>query len=121
MELPIPRLSVQTLVENAIKHALEKVSSDILIVISADSSSTDANATITVRDNGPGFSEDKLRLVLDSFHEKWEERESEHIGLKNLNTRLKLLYGDQAGLFILTDETGTEMRMQIPRGGSSHV
>ncbi|MMZ47899.1 Sensor histidine kinase YpdA [compost metagenome] len=121
MELPIPRLSVQTLVENAIKHALEKVSSDILIVISADSSSTDANATIAVRDNGPGFSEDKLRLVLDSFHEKWEERESEHIGLKNLNTRLKLLYGDQAGLFILTDETGTEMRMQIPRGGSSHV
>ncbi|WP_263560937.1 sensor histidine kinase [Paenibacillus polymyxa] len=119
MELPIPRLSVQTLVENSIKHALEKVSSDILIVISAESGATDA--TISVRDNGPGISEDKLKIVLDSFHEKWEERESEHIGLKNLNTRLKLLYGDQAGLFILTDETGTEMRMQIPRGGVDHV
>ncbi|MCV9950105.1 sensor histidine kinase [Paenibacillus sp. BT-177] len=119
MELPIPRLSVQTLVENSIKHALEKVSSDILIVISAESGATDA--TIAVRDNGPGISEDKLKVVLDSFDEKWEDRESEHIGLKNLNTRLKLLYGDQAGLFILTDETGTEMRMQIPRGGVSHV
>ncbi|MEB4782294.1 histidine kinase [Paenibacillus jamilae] len=119
MELPIPRLSVQTLVENSIKHALEKVSSDILIVISAESGATDA--TISVRDNGPGISEDKLKIVLDSFHEKWEERENEHIGLKNLNTRLKLLYGDQAGLFILTDETGTEMRMQIPREGVDHV
>ncbi|KJD47634.1 histidine kinase [Paenibacillus terrae] len=119
MELLIPRLSVQTLVENSIKHALEKVSSDILIVISAESSSTDA--TITVRDNGPGISEDKLRQVLDSFEEKWEERESEHIGLKNLNTRLKLLYGDQAGLSIHTDDTGTEIQMRIPQGGSSHV
>ncbi|MBE0341867.1 two-component sensor histidine kinase, partial [Paenibacillus sp. 28ISP30-2] len=119
LELRIPRLSVQTLVENSIKHALEKVSSDILIVISAESSSTDA--TITVRDNGPGISEDKLRQVLDSFEERWEERESEHIGLKNLNTRLKLLYGDQAGLSIHTDETGTEIQMRIPQGGSSHV
>lgn len=119
LELRIPRLSVQTLVENSIKHALEKVSSDILIVMSAESSSTDA--TITVRDNGPGISEDKLRQVLDSFEEKWEERESEHIGLKNLNTRLKLLYGDQAGLFIHADETGTEIQMRIPQGGSSHV
>jgi sensor histidine kinase YesM len=119
VELLIPRLSVQTLVENSIKHALEKVSSDILIVISAESGLTDA--TIAVRDNGPGIPEDKLRQVLESFHEKWEERESEHIGLKNLNTRLKLLYGDQAGLSIHTDETGTEMRMRIPRGGSSHV
>lgn len=121
MELEIPKLSIQTLVENAIKHALEKVSSAITIDIRAGL--TESHAVISVRDNGPGFSPERLEQVRKSFLSEWKDRggEEESIGLVNLNTRLKLLYGDEAELVIRTDKSGTEMEMLLPRGGVSHV
>ncbi|MDQ8738216.1 sensor histidine kinase [Paenibacillus sp. LHD-38] len=121
LELEIPKLSIQTLVENSIKHALEKVSSTITIDIRAVI--TDSHAVISVRDNGPGFTPERLEQVRKSFLNEWKDREDENesIGLVNLNTRLKLLYGDEAELIIHTDKTGTEMEMLLPLGGVSHV
>ena len=121
MELEIPKLSLQTLVENSIKHALEKVSSAITIDIRAGL--TESHAVISVSDNGPGFSRERLEQVRKSFLSEWKDRGSEEksIGLVNLNTRLKLLYGDEAELVIKTDNAGTEMEMLLPRGGVSHV
>ena len=121
MELEIPKLSLQTLVENSIKHALEKVSSAITIDIRAGL--TESHAVISVSDNGPGFSRERLEQVRKSFLSEWKDRgsEEESIGLVNLNTRLKLLYGDEAELVIKTDNAGTEMEMLLPRGGVSHV
>ncbi len=63
----------------------------------------------------------RLEQILHTFEVDWEEQEGENIGLKNLNTRLKLLYGDQSGLAIQSDGSGTEMTMRIPRGGAGHV
>ncbi|MGG6313200.1 cache domain-containing sensor histidine kinase [Paenibacillus macerans] len=118
-ELQIPKLSIQSLVENSIKHGLEKVSSGIAIVIRAELDAS--HAVISVQDNGPGISPDRMELIERSFLTEWEEQGTENIGLKNLYTRLKLLYGEFADLEIRSDERGTEMRMLIPRGGSSHV
>ncbi|WP_035154559.1 cache domain-containing sensor histidine kinase [Cohnella thermotolerans] len=118
MDLAIPKLSIQSLVENSIKHALEKVSSTITIVIGIHLEP--AHAVISVKDDGPGIPPEKLKEILQSFRTEWEDREGDNIGLKNLNARLQLIFGEEAGLAISTDETGTEMRMMIPRGGS-HV
>lgn len=115
MDLAIPKLSIQSLVENSIKHALERVSTAITIVIRIWLNPQ--HAVISVRDNGPGIPPDKLRDILRSFRTDWEDREGDRIGLRNLNTRLKLIFGDESGLEIETDGTGTEMRMIIPRGG----
>lgn len=122
-ELRIPKLSIQTLVENCIKHALEKVSSPVTIRIEAHT--TPACSVISVMDNGPGISAERLEEVLSSLQIQWEELGGEaaedggpeSIGLKNLNTRLKLLYGDEAGLVIKSDGNGTTMNMRLPRGG----
>lgn len=121
MELEMPKLSIQTLVENAIKHAVEKVSSAVTIGIEARLNG--GHAVITVRDDGPGFSPGRLEQVRESFQSEWEDREyeGESIGLVNLHTRLKLLYGDAAELNIRTDKSGTEMEMLLPRGGLGHV
>ncbi|MCL6459995.1 MAG: sensor histidine kinase, partial [Gorillibacterium sp.] len=119
MELQIPKLSIQTLVENSIKHALEKVSGGILIVIQAHLTPT--HAVISVQDNGPGIPEKRLKELQNSFEVGWDEWGEENIGLKNLHTRLKLLYGDDSELVIVTDQPGTKMLMMIPRGGNSHV
>ncbi|WP_238653326.1 sensor histidine kinase [Paenibacillus piscarius] len=126
MDLRIPKLSIQTLVENCIKHALEKVSSTVTITIEAHV--TDTHSIISVLDNGPGIRAERLEQVMASLEVQWEDRGPdtdeengmESIGLKNLNTRLKLLYGEQAGLVIHSREQGTQMEMRLPRGGS-HV
>ncbi|MEF2966810.1 sensor histidine kinase [Paenibacillus sp. M1] len=119
MELQIPKLSIQSLVENSIKHAVEKVSGAVKITIRAEL--RDSHAAITVEDNGPGISPERQEQILKSFLTEWEEQEGENIGLKNLNTRLKLLYGEAAGLEMQSGDTGTQMTMLIPRGGQSHV
>lgn len=123
MELEIPKLSIQTLVENAIKHALEKVSSTVTISIGAREDAE--HSVISVRDDGPGFTQERLEQVRESFRREWDERQGDNagdsIGLVNLNTRLKLLYGEEAELMIRTDNAGTEMQMLLPRGGGSYV
>ncbi|WNS46417.1 sensor histidine kinase [Paenibacillus sp. MMS20-IR301] len=127
MELRIPKLSIQTLVENCIKHALEKVSATVTIRIEAHVTAT--HSVISVLDDGPGISGERLQEVMSSLRMQWEDREEageedgqESIGLKNLNTRLKLLYGDEAGLVIYSSEQGTQMDMRLPRGGvGQHV
>lgn len=128
LSLSIPKLSIQTLVENCIKHALEKVSSTVSIKIEARITAT--HSVISVLDDGPGMDPERLEQVNSSLQIKWEERggdleeasETESIGLKNLNTRLKLLYGEEAGLVITSDRKGTQMDMQLPRGGQGqHV
>lgn len=120
MELGIPKLSVQTLVENSIKHALEKVSSTVTIAITARISET--HAIISVQDDGPGFTAERLEYVRDTFKSDWEQRdhEGESIGLVNLNARLKLLYGEAAELHIQSDHTGTLMEMLLPRGAAAN-
>jgi two-component system sensor histidine kinase YesM len=118
-ELQIPKLSIQSLVENSIKHAVEKVSNEIVIVIEA--SVTKTHAVISVKDNGPGIPAERLEQLLRSFEAGWDDWGEEHIGLKNLHARLKLLYGEEAELEIKTDHLGTEMQMLIPLGGSNYV
>jgi two-component system sensor histidine kinase YesM len=124
MELEIPKLSIQTLVENAIKHALEKVSSTVTIRIGARADAE--HLVISVHDDGPGFKPERLEQVRESFRKEWDERQGDNagdsIGLVNLHTRLKLLYGEEAELRIVTeDNAGTEMQMLLPRGGGSYV
>lgn len=119
-DLEVPKLSVQTLVENAIKHGVEKVSSTVTIVIEARAEGE--RAVITVRDDGPGMLPEQLDAILQSFRVDWEEWKGRSIGLKNLHTRLKLIYGEQSDLIIETSEAGTSIRILIPaRGGEPDV
>ncbi|MEW9697566.1 sensor histidine kinase [Paenibacillus sp. SI8] len=120
LEVEIPRLSIQSLVENSVKHAVEKRAAPVTITITAH---VDGQHTvIRVSDNGPGMPNDKLEQVLNSLRENWEDRQGESIGLKNVHTRLELIYGEEAGIDIKSDETGTETRMMMPmKGGSVYV
>ncbi|MBB6670043.1 sensor histidine kinase [Cohnella nanjingensis] len=112
-EFEIPRLTLQSLVENSVKHAVEKADIPVTIVIAARMEGQ--HMVIRVTDNGPGMNADRLKQVRSSLLERWEDRHGDSIGLKNVNTRLELLYGDEAGIEINSDESGTETRMMMPR------
>ncbi|TYP73182.1 sensor histidine kinase [Paenibacillus methanolicus] len=114
-ELRMPKLSLQTLVENAIKHGVERVSRPVAVVIRAELA--DEQAVIVVEDDGPGITPERLEEVRRLLAADWDERESDSIGLHNLHMRLKLLYGEAADLTIEARESGARMTMTLPRGG----
>lgn len=126
MDLGMPKLSLQTLVENSIKHGLERVSSPITITVSART--VGGRAEISVHDDGPGFGEERLEQVRSLLSKPWEDQGEEPetdpsrggIGLRNLNIRLKLLYGGEAGLQMASGPDGTEMKMNLLLGGVRH-
>jgi hypothetical protein len=85
---PMPPMMLQTLVENAIKHGLEPVTGGGTIWILARKS--DEKVSVTVADDGRGFSEDGGGTGIG-------------IGLKNVRDRLRLVYGDAASFSIVAN------------------
>jgi two-component system, sensor histidine kinase YesM len=113
-DIVVPKLSIHTLVENSIKHCLEMMTDSILIRIHAYAG--DGNITISVSDDGPGMTPERLEQVLGELEDpRWLEKPEESIGLKNLNARLKLLYGNDAFLVIKSSpNVGTEIKIVLP-------
>ncbi|UQZ76249.1 two-component sensor histidine kinase [Niallia circulans] len=105
----IPKLMIQPLVENAIHYALEQMIEPCKITVHAVL--RENNLHITVEDNGPGMEEELLAKV-----RKQEVRtRGTGIGLYNIDSRIKLLYGEEFGLIIKSKRgTGTQVHLIIP-------
>lgn len=94
----LPALTLQPLVENAIKHCLGKGIAPEHIVIS--SWAEGAVSCITVKDNGPGF-------------DPQEQIGEEHVGLENVRERLQLMCGGTLDIQSSKD-SGTLITISIP-------
>ncbi|WP_447911906.1 sensor histidine kinase [Microbacterium phyllosphaerae] len=109
----IPFLSVQPLVENAVRHGLEpgEGGGEIRIASRDDGTHTE----ITVEDDGIGMDPEGLRELLTAG------AEGLHIGLRNVDTRLRQLYGTDGGLVVETNTgAGTLVRMRVPKSQPLH-
>ncbi len=101
----LPALSLQPLVENAVKYGVVPRGEGGIILIS--SRETDTEYIVTVVDNGAGF--DTMRL------ETLEEDESpNHIGIINVRERLQRLSGGRLEIRSTIDY-GTEAIIRIPK------
>ena len=68
-----------------------------------------------MEDNGKGISPLRLEEIRATLDQP-DTLESEHIGLNNINTRLKLYYGKEYGLRIDSQEgIGTALSLHLPR------
>jgi two-component system, LytTR family, sensor kinase len=104
----IPFLSVQPLVENAVRHGLEPRERGGTIVIAARDDGT--HTEITVDDDGVGMQPAELRALLTAG-----ER-TDHVGLRNVDSRVRRIYGDDHALVVETNPgAGTMVRMRIPK------
>lgn len=109
----IPKLILQPLVENAIKHALDEVKRDKLLGIQVRKKENILE--ITVYDNGVGIEEEKLQKIREELQTAKGQDEFESIGLKNVDQRLKLMYGKEYNLEIKSiREYGTAVKIRIP-------
>ncbi|WP_261306295.1 sensor histidine kinase [Paenibacillus andongensis] len=108
----IPKMTLQILLENAIEHALEQMSEAIYIEIRADFNGQ--WLVIYVADDGPGMTASRLEQVTSSLNENYMEVHEE-IGLKNLYSRIKLMFGSEAHMTIRSQKNqGTEIEIGLP-------
>jgi len=109
----IPFLSVQPLVENAVRHGLEPLAAGGRIVIAAADEVT--HTEISVEDDGAGMDPEQVRQALSG------PTLTTHVGLRNVDTRLRRLYGAAGGLAVETNiGAGTMVRMRIPKSQPMH-
>lgn len=112
-ECLIPKISIQTLVENSIIHGKSGNTDRIHIDITAQYD--DTNVIITVRDNGCGISPEQLDKLYADFDLQKNTGKYGGIGLANLHSRIRLLYDKPASLDIHTQEKQyTEIVLTLP-------
>lgn len=102
----IPNMMLQPLAENALIHGIEKKTSGKgLLNITCIRYENDI--MFRVSDNGPGIPAVLLPTLL--------EKQSKGYGIKNVNDRARLLYGDKYGLTIESSgQTGTTFFLRLP-------
>ncbi len=99
LDMPVPPLVVQTLVENAVKHGIACLPKGGIVTIL--SSSTPHNIEICILNTG--------QITKQSFCE------GQNLGIANTRERLSLLFGDKASLTLVNkDKTRVEAKVIIP-------
>ena len=108
----MPKLLLQPIVENAIEHGIdEKEEGDKNLALSFHGK--EDIVEITVRDNGKGMEQEKA--------EKLVTYQAKGYGLKNVNDRIHLLYGNEYGIQIFSElGIGTTVVMRFPKEGRTH-
>lgn len=115
----IPRLSIQPIVENALNHGLRNSRGAKEVRICAKVQ--EGNLLIEVRDNGVGMTAEKIGQLLQAENTNENEARSS-IGIHNINMRLKMLYGEEYGVSILSEVgEGTCVTLNIPRRSEEEV
>jgi len=116
----LQKLTLQPIVENAIIHGLEQKANNGLLRIRLEL--TASRLLITVSDNGIGMPEAQVEALNAHLNaaffesEHWEKRSHGGIALINVNNRIKLLFGEEYGIYIYSMENrGTDVRVTLPR------
>nr|WP_314460140.1 sensor histidine kinase [uncultured Clostridium sp.] len=112
MELTSLKLILQPLVENAIYHGMEFMDGEGEIKLSVMRKGEDL--IIRVSDNGLGMTEDQVQsLFSDEVHVT--STKGSGIGVKNVNERIKLYFGESYGLTIDSEpDEGTAITILLP-------
>lgn len=110
-ELPLPPVSLLTLVENSVKHG-KMIGKTLKITITAKLLETEEGcmADLSVADNGTGFTAGDLKQLNSAAP---QEENGQHVGLFNVVRRLQLLYGEQAAIAFTNNRRGGGARVEL--------
>ena len=93
-EVPVPPLIIQSFIENTIKHAMTMDGSVKIAVHIGYADESGSKIIIRIEDTGKGFPEDILHKMQSG--KSVENEQGEHIGIWNVQRRLRLLYQEDA-------------------------
>ncbi|MSS09852.1 sensor histidine kinase [Clostridium sp. WB02_MRS01] len=106
----VPKLCIQPLVENALKHAMEDTDEMCMIQVVIEEMEKDYE--IRVSNTGSRFESD----LLEKIRNKEITPQGSGVGLTNIHSRLKLLYGDHYGLKFYNEREMAVVMLSIPKG-----
>ncbi len=108
LPVAIPVLVLQPLVENAIRHGIEKRGGTGSVTVTG--AAVGADCVITVEDDGVGMDPQQARAALTG------RTGSSGLGLANTDRRLRMIYGPEYGLVVETAPgAGTKVIVRVPR------
>ena len=108
LAVKVPFLSIQPLVENAVRHGIERKDGTGRITLLAEDAQSEA--LITIEDDGVGVAPERVRRALA------RDPATESVGLGNVDERLRAVFGDEYGLVIETAVgAGTKVTVRVPK------
>jgi two-component system, sensor histidine kinase YesM len=106
------KLILQPIIENAIVHGIEGMESGGLIRISGRREGR--RIIFAVSDNGKGMGAEEISR-LELFINSTEKDTGRSIGVKNVNQRIKLYFGEEYGVtFASAERRGTTVKIEVP-------
>lgn len=112
LKVKVPKLLIQPIIENSIKHCIDHTNH---LNINISIKTSNHNLIISVEDNGQGMEMDQLITLQKSLADK--DNPEEKIGLYNSHRIIQLLYGEDYGLSINSEPgIGTVVILKIPLG-----
>lgn len=104
------KITIQPLIENAIYHGMDRMVDEGEITITVRESE-DGDVLIIVEDNGVGMTEEQCKKILSK-----DRSDSGGIGVKNVDDRLKIYFGEKYGLQIESElDVGTKVTVRMPK------
>ncbi|WP_219835109.1 sensor histidine kinase [Paenibacillus sp. R14(2021)] len=134
LNIPLPKMTLQPIIENAVKHGLEPLV-DRPGMLRVYTKEAERHLRIMIEDNGVGMSadtRDRLNAMLSRpdgpVRREYEDegRRGGGIGLVNLQRRIRHMYGEAYGLELRSEpNVGTTAIITVPRpitkeGGAVH-
>jgi len=116
MDIEIPKMTLQPLIENAFVHAIEKTESDATLRVYAEIAEDKTKIFLNVQDFGEGMSSEQINKIKEYLADGTYERDSKgSIGLKNIQQRLTVFYGSDYRVEIESEEgKGTTIKVPVP-------
>ncbi|WP_270182706.1 sensor histidine kinase [Alkalihalobacillus sp. CinArs1] len=106
----LPPLTLQPIVENAIKHGIKNKNTNCIVEISIICQQNET--LVSVKDNGAGIPQHRIKEIGKA---PLYSESGTGLGLYNVNRRLTMLYGERASLQISSEQdNGTIVRFLIP-------
>lgn len=113
LNIEIPCLTIQPLVENAVIHGIENKEEGGWVKLSCFMK--DEYIIITIKDNGVGMSQKTLQDIINKRRTP-NEGHTTGLGVNNVRERLELMYGRNDVFEIFSEEgVGTEVRIKLPQ------
>ena len=117
-DLYMPKLLVQPVVENVIRHVADRAQR--ACHISVDVRLQDECLLVVVEDDGEGISQEKLEEIRSGLERSIDWMKSS-IGLANVHQRIRTIYGPEYGLSIDSGEDGTIVILRMPAQNATQL
>ena len=110
-EIEIPKMVMQPILENSIKYGYGENHKTLKISITSEV--VENGVEILINDDGKGIEPELLKKLQESLEVR--HNYSGHIGIHNVHRRLRLIYGENYGLTVESQEgRGTTVRLLVP-------